>query len=49
MMSLVEEEEYEKEPVLVKRLAKLLMMSSNKKFNVVKLNLLKRNFGFPDD
>ncbi|XP_010260932.1 PREDICTED: protein ROOT PRIMORDIUM DEFECTIVE 1-like [Nelumbo nucifera] len=52
MMSLVEEEESVKdqqEPVLVERLAKLLMMSSNKKLNVVKLNELKRNFGFPDD
>ena len=52
MMSLVEEEETAKdiqEPVLVKRLTKLLMMSSNHRLNVMKLNELKRSFGFPDD
>ncbi|KAK2979584.1 hypothetical protein RJ640_020076 [Escallonia rubra] len=52
MMSLVEEEESVKdmqEPVFVKRLAKLLMMSSNRRLNLMKLNALKRNFGFPDD
>ncbi|OVA17025.1 Plant organelle RNA recognition domain [Macleaya cordata] len=52
MMSLVDEEETVKdqqEPVLAERLAKLLMMSSNRKINVLKLNELKRNFGFPDD
>lgn len=52
MMALVEEEESVKdmqEPVFVERLAKLLMMSRNQRLNVVKLNELKRNFGFPDD
>ena len=52
MMALVEEEETVKdmqEPVLVLRLVKLLMMSSNQRLNVVKLNELKRNFGFSDD
>lgn len=52
MISLVEEEESVKdmqEHVFVERLAKLLMMSSNQRLNVVKLNVLKRNFGFPDD
>lgn len=52
MMVLVGEEETIKdmqEPVLVQRLAKLLMMSSHQRLNVMKLNELKRNFGFPDD
>ncbi|XP_057532088.1 protein WHAT'S THIS FACTOR 1 homolog, chloroplastic [Amaranthus tricolor] len=52
MMSLVEEEESikeEQEPVFAERLAKILMMSSNQRLNVVKLDELKRNFGFPDD
>lgn len=52
MMSLVEEEESVKdmqEPVLVERLTKLLMMSVNHRLNVMKLNELKRSFGFPDD
>ncbi|KAG6671625.1 hypothetical protein I3842_16G012300 [Carya illinoinensis] len=52
MMFLVEEEEAVKdmqEPVFVERLGKLLMMSSNHRLNVVKLNEIKRNFGFPDD
>lgn len=52
MMSLVEEEESVKqmqEPVFVERIAKLLMMSMNQRLNVVKLNELKRNFGFPDE
>ncbi|XP_054822700.1 protein WHAT'S THIS FACTOR 1 homolog, chloroplastic [Prosopis cineraria] len=52
MMHLVEEEESVKdmqEPVFVRRLGKLLMMSVNKRLNVVKINELKRNFGFPDD
>ncbi|KAL5560108.1 hypothetical protein UlMin_036319 [Ulmus minor] len=52
MMALVEEEESAKEmqePVLVQRLAKLLMMSLNHRLNVVKLNELKRNYGLPDD
>uniref|UniRef100_A0A2P2Q7Q8 Protein ROOT PRIMORDIUM DEFECTIVE 1 isoform X1 n=1 Tax=Rhizophora mucronata TaxID=61149 RepID=A0A2P2Q7Q8_RHIMU len=52
MMFLVEEEESVKEmqePVFAERLTKLLMMSMNHRLNVVKLNELKRNFGFPDD
>ncbi|XP_058079355.1 protein WHAT'S THIS FACTOR 1 homolog, chloroplastic [Magnolia sinica] len=52
MMSLVEEEEnvkYGMESILVDKLAKLLMMSSNRRLNVIKFNELKRNFGFPDD
>ncbi|CAK7346792.1 unnamed protein product [Dovyalis caffra] len=52
MMFLVEEEESVKEmqePVFVERLSKLLMMSVNHRLNVVKLNELKRNLGFPDD
>ncbi|KAL3504459.1 hypothetical protein ACH5RR_034300, partial [Cinchona calisaya] len=52
MMVLVEEEESLKdvqEPVFAERLVKLLMMSSNQRLNVMKLNELKRNFGFPDD
>uniref|UniRef100_A0A1J3GT95 Protein ROOT PRIMORDIUM DEFECTIVE 1 n=2 Tax=Noccaea caerulescens TaxID=107243 RepID=A0A1J3GT95_NOCCA len=52
MMALVEEEELVKdaqEPVLADRLAKLLMMTVNQRLNVVKLNELKRSFGFTDD
>ncbi|KAJ7969828.1 Protein ROOT PRIMORDIUM DEFECTIVE 1-like [Quillaja saponaria] len=52
MMHLVDEEESVKdmqETVLVERLAKLLMMSINKRLNVMKLSELKRNFGLPDD
>ncbi|CAA0841903.1 Ubiquitin carboxyl-terminal hydrolase family protein [Striga hermonthica] len=52
MKFLVEEEESVRdlqEPVFVKRLAKLLMMSRNKRLSVMKINELKRNFGFPDD
>ncbi|XP_074263722.1 protein WHAT'S THIS FACTOR 1 homolog, chloroplastic [Silene latifolia] len=52
MMSLVEEEEAvkeEQEPVFVERLAKILLMTTNQRLNVVKLDELKRNFGFPDD
>ncbi|KAF7821740.1 protein ROOT PRIMORDIUM DEFECTIVE 1 [Senna tora] len=52
MMHLVEEEEFVKdlqEPIFVRRLSKLLMMSVNKRLNVLKINELKRNFGFPDD
>lgn len=52
MLFLVEEEESVKdmqEPIFVKRLAKLLMMSVNQRLNFSKLNELKRNFGFPDD
>lgn len=52
MMALVEEEEAVKdmqEPAIVKRLAKLLMMASNQRLNVVKLGELRRNFGLSDD
>ncbi|XP_021761017.1 protein ROOT PRIMORDIUM DEFECTIVE 1-like [Chenopodium quinoa] len=52
MICLVEEEEAikeDQEPVFAERLAKILMMSSNQRLNVVKLDELKRNFGFPDD
>lgn len=49
---LVEEEEAAKvasEPAMAQRLAKLLMLSRDRRLNVVKLNELKRGFGFPDD
>ncbi|XP_073526470.1 uncharacterized protein [Phyllobates terribilis] len=52
MMYLVEEEESVKdnqEPVFVERLAKLLMMSSKHRLNLVKIDEFKRNFGLPDD
>lgn len=52
MMALVEEEETVKdmqEPAFVERLAKLLMMASNQRLNVLKLGELRRNFGLPDD
>ncbi|KAJ3694811.1 hypothetical protein LUZ60_000188 [Juncus effusus] len=52
MAELVEEEEVaieSSEPLMATRLAKLLMISRNRRLNVVKLNELKRNFGFPDD
>ncbi|QHN79184.1 hypothetical protein S83_067713 [Arachis hypogaea] len=52
MMSLVEEEESVRESqenAFICRLAKLLMMSVNKRINVLKINELKRNLGFPDD
>lgn len=52
LMCLVEEEEALKEmqePLYADRLAKLLMMSSNHRLEVHKINELKRNFGFPDD
>ncbi|KAI3443262.1 PORR domain-containing protein [Psidium guajava] len=52
MMYLVDEEESVKnmqERVFVERLAKLLMMSTSQRLNVMKINELKRNFGFPDD
>ncbi|XP_030455414.2 protein WHAT'S THIS FACTOR 1 homolog, chloroplastic isoform X1 [Syzygium oleosum] len=52
MMYLVDEEESVKnmqERVFVERLAKLLMMSTNQRLNVMKINELKRNFGFPYD
>lgn len=52
MKFLVEEEESVKdlqEPIFVERLAKLLMISKNRRLNVLKINELKRNYGFPDD
>ncbi|KAL3624184.1 hypothetical protein CASFOL_033000 [Castilleja foliolosa] len=52
MKFLVEEEESvidNQEPFFVKRLTKLLMMSKANRLNVLKINELKRNFGFPDD
>ncbi|KAL1814547.1 hypothetical protein ACET3Z_017121 [Daucus carota] len=52
MMFLVEEEESVKdmqEGVYVERLAKLLMLSVNQRLSVLKLNVLRRNFGLPDD
>ncbi|XP_076907163.1 protein WHAT'S THIS FACTOR 1 homolog, chloroplastic-like [Bidens hawaiensis] len=52
MMFLVQEEESVKdmqEPVVVQRLAKVLMMVSNHKFNVSKLNEFKNSLGLPDD
>ncbi|KAK9154574.1 hypothetical protein Sjap_002054 [Stephania japonica] len=52
MLALVDEEERVKdsqELVLVNKLAKLLMMSSNCRLNVVKFNELKKSLGFPDD
>ncbi|KAL4396569.1 hypothetical protein AHAS_Ahas01G0105000 [Arachis hypogaea] len=52
MMSLVKEEEFVRESqenTFLCRLAKLLMMSVNKRINVLKLNELKRNSGFLDD
>ncbi|XP_057469990.1 protein WHAT'S THIS FACTOR 1 homolog, chloroplastic-like [Actinidia eriantha] len=52
MMFLVEEEQSVKDmqdPVFAERLAKLLMLSSNQRLNVMKINELKRSFGFPDD
>ncbi|PWA89368.1 Plant organelle RNA recognition domain-containing protein [Artemisia annua] len=52
MMFLVEEEENVKdmqEPVVVERLAKLLMMVTNHRLNVSKLNEVGRSLGLPDD
>ncbi|XXG59836.1 hypothetical protein AAC387_Pa04g1850 [Persea americana] len=52
MIALVEEEEFireQPEKVMVEKLAKLLMMSRNRRLNVVKFNELRRNFGLPDD
>ncbi|GFP79286.1 protein root primordium defective 1 [Phtheirospermum japonicum] len=52
MKFLVEEEESvtdTQEPIFVKRLAKFWMMSKAKRVNVLKINELKRSFGFPDD
>ncbi|KAG6517663.1 hypothetical protein ZIOFF_021059 [Zingiber officinale] len=52
MAFLVEEEEAAmaaSEPAMAQRLAKLLMLCRDRRLNVVKLNELKRGFGFPDD
>ncbi|KVH99620.1 Plant organelle RNA recognition domain-containing protein [Cynara cardunculus var. scolymus] len=52
MLCLVEEEESVKdmqETVFVERLAKVLMMVSNHRLSVSKLNELKRYLGLPDD
>ena len=52
MMFLVEEEENVKdmqEPVVVERLAKLLMMVANHRLNVSKLNEVGRSLELPDD
>ncbi|KAJ0790679.1 putative plant organelle RNA recognition domain-containing protein [Helianthus annuus] len=52
MMLLVQEEETVKdmqETVFVERLAKLLMMVSNHRLNISKLNEIKNNLGLPDD
>ncbi|KAG1369793.1 protein WHAT'S THIS FACTOR 1, chloroplastic [Cocos nucifera] len=52
MAALVDEEEAVRastEPAMARRLAKLLMLSRDRRLNVVKLNELKRNFGLPDD
>ncbi|XP_010930984.2 protein WHAT'S THIS FACTOR 1 homolog, chloroplastic [Elaeis guineensis] len=52
MAALVDEEEAVQdstEPAMARRLAKLLMLSRDRRLNVVKLNELKRNFGLPDD
>ncbi|KAH7671276.1 Plant organelle RNA recognition domain-containing protein [Dioscorea alata] len=52
MFALIEEEGSvmeAQEPVMVRRLAKLLMLSRDHRLNVVKLNELNRSFGFPDD
>lgn len=48
----MEEEESVKtltEPSMAWRLAKLLMLSKDQRLNVVKLNELKKSFGFPED
>ncbi|XP_068658693.1 protein WHAT'S THIS FACTOR 1 homolog, chloroplastic [Aristolochia californica] len=52
MISLVEDEgsvQSSREPLLVEKLAKVLLLSCNHRLHVVKLNELRRNFGFPDD
>ncbi|GJX44998.1 protein WHAT'S THIS FACTOR 1 [Tanacetum coccineum] len=51
MMFLVQEEENVRdmqEPVVVERLAKLLMMAANHRLNVSKLNEVGRSVGLPD-
>jgi hypothetical protein len=52
MIQLVHEEQFIKdslEPVFVKRLAKILMLSFNNTLNVLKINEIKNSLGFPDD
>ncbi|GAB2233669.1 hypothetical protein Drorol1_Dr00002897 [Drosera rotundifolia] len=52
MMELVEEEEEVRlsvETAMVRRLAKVLMMSVNRRLNVAKISELKRNLGLSDD
>ncbi|KAJ8646584.1 hypothetical protein MRB53_008332 [Persea americana] len=52
MIALVEEEESireQQEQVMVEKLAKLLVMSCNRRLNVVKFNELRQNFGLPYD
>ncbi|KAK7343731.1 hypothetical protein VNO77_12723 [Canavalia gladiata] len=52
MMNLVAEEQSlidSQEPLFVRRLAKLLMLTLRKRLSVLKINEFKRNFGFPDD
>ncbi|KAK7264585.1 hypothetical protein RJT34_32194 [Clitoria ternatea] len=52
MMHLVAEEHSlldSQEPLFVRRLAKLLMLTLHKRLSVLKINEFKRNFGFPDD
>ncbi|WJX20608.1 hypothetical protein P8452_10145 [Trifolium repens] len=52
MIELVHEEQSIKdslEPVFVKRLAKILMLSFNNTLNVLKINEIKNSLGFPDD
>ncbi|WOL20086.1 hypothetical protein Cni_G28888 [Canna indica] len=52
MTALVDEEEVAKdasEPARARRLAKILVLSRYPRLNVVKINELKRGFGFPDD
>ncbi|KAI0528603.1 hypothetical protein KFK09_001145 [Dendrobium nobile] len=52
MEALVDEEESIKmaqEPVMARRLAKLLMLSRDRRINAVKLTELKRSLGLPDD
>lgn len=52
MEALVDEEESiktEQEPAMACRLAKLLMLSRDRRLNAVKLNELKRGLGLPDD
>ncbi|RDX74466.1 Protein ROOT PRIMORDIUM DEFECTIVE 1, partial [Mucuna pruriens] len=52
MMNLVSQEQsllHSLEPLFVRRLAKLLMLSLHKRLTLLKINEFKRSFGFPDD